>query len=77
MSRDQLRLRGREIAKDLAQSEPQDLIPGFGDFKAEVVFASIWDRPNLPKPDRALCTLAALSVLQRHAALEANVGGLQ
>jgi 4-carboxymuconolactone decarboxylase len=40
-------------------------MPGLDDFVAEVVYSGVWDRPNLSLPDRALCTLATLSVLQR------------
>jgi len=52
----------------------QDLVPGLDDFLAEVVYAGIWDRPGLAKPDRAICTLAALSVLQRLEPLKPMVG---
>jgi 4-carboxymuconolactone decarboxylase len=45
--------------------------PGADDFLAEVVYAGIWDRPGLAKADRAICTLAVLSVLQRLEPLEA------
>lgn len=73
MSRMDLRKRGAAVASSLGQASPRDLVPGFDDFKAEVVFAGIWDRPNLSRPDRAVCTLAALSVLQRLDALRAFV----
>ncbi|MFM9941543.1 MAG: carboxymuconolactone decarboxylase family protein [Hyphomicrobiaceae bacterium] len=65
MSRKTANQRGRDVAASLGRSGTPELVPGFNDFKAEVVFAGIWDRPHLGKPDRAICTLAALSVLQR------------
>jgi 4-carboxymuconolactone decarboxylase len=74
MSRDEQRKRGYEVGKQLGLGTGPELVPGFGDFRAEVVFAGIWDRPNLAKPDRAICTLAALSVLQRLGALKPVVG---
>jgi len=69
MTRIDRRDRGRLVATELGQAEPHELVPGFADFMAEVVFAGVWDRPGLAKPDRALCVLAALAVLQRHEAL--------
>jgi len=74
MSRIDNRRHGNARAAALGQIVETELIPGFEDFKAEVVFAGIWDRPHLAKPDRALCTLAALSVLQRLDALTSYVG---
>jgi 4-carboxymuconolactone decarboxylase len=74
MSRDEQRKRGYAIGKELGLGTGPEPVPGFGDFRAEVVFAGIWDRPNLAKPDRAVCTLAALSVLQRLTALKPVVG---
>lgn len=73
MSRDALRERGRKVAAELKQPTSGHVIPGFDDFKAEVVYGAIWDRPGLAKPDRALATLAALSVLQRHDALASGI----
>lgn len=65
MTRIENRQRGQKLARDMGLAVSTKVIPGFDDFSAEVIFAGIWDRPNLAKPDRALCTLAALSVLQR------------
>ncbi len=71
MSRTEQRNRGHQVQTALGQATPGELVPGFDDFKAEVIFAGIWDRPHLGKPDRAICTLAALSVLQRLDSLKA------
>jgi 4-carboxymuconolactone decarboxylase len=65
MSRIQLRERGREVAMRLGQLAAPAAVPGLDDFKAEVVFGGVWDRPHLDLADRAICTLAVLSVLQR------------
>jgi 4-carboxymuconolactone decarboxylase len=74
MTRETLRKRGRQVAADLGQVAARSLVPGLDDLIAEVVYGSIWDRPNLALPDRALCTLAALSVLQRLPPLKTMVG---
>ncbi|MGE0766139.1 MAG: carboxymuconolactone decarboxylase family protein [Hyphomicrobiaceae bacterium] len=74
MSRDQQRMRGQRVRDELRLDGGPSLVPGFDDFMAEVVYAGIWDRPGLGKPDRAICTLAALSVMQRLGALEAMTG---
>jgi 4-carboxymuconolactone decarboxylase len=65
MSRDMLRERGQEIAARLGQPAPRASVPGLDDLIAEVVYGGVWDRPNLGLADRAICTLAVLSVLQR------------
>jgi 4-carboxymuconolactone decarboxylase len=65
MSRKQLRVRGREVAARLGQLDAPARVPGFDDFKAEAVFAGVWDRPHLELADRAICSMAVLSVLQR------------
>ncbi len=71
MSRDDLIKHGKAVRTSLAQTPAAtESAPGFEDFMAELEFAGIWDRPNLAKPDRAICTLAALSVLQRLDALD-------
>ncbi|MBF8288890.1 MAG: hypothetical protein HW381_1998, partial [Candidatus Rokubacteria bacterium] len=39
--------------------------PGFRQMMTEAVFGGIWSRPGLALADRMICTLAALSLLQR------------
>ncbi len=73
MSRDALRKRGHEIAARLGQAATREAVPGLDDFIAEVVHGGVWGRPNLGLADRAICTLAVLSVLQRLAALKPMV----
>ena len=65
MSRNSLRRRGKEIAARLGLAAAGAEAPGLDDFLAEAVYGSIWDRPHLALADRAICTLAVLSVLQR------------
>lgn len=71
MSRDSQRKRGQELRASLGLGGRPEAAPGTDDFLAEVVYAGIWDRPGLAKADRAICTLAVLSVLQRLEPLEA------
>ena len=65
MSRETQRKRGQDVRAEFGLGGAREAVPGLDDFMAEVVYAGIWDRPGLAKPDRAICTLAALSVLQR------------
>jgi len=69
MSRNTLR-DGNEIAVRLGLDASQSPVPGFAGLKDEMVYGGIWARPNLVLADRAICTLAVLSVLQRLAALK-------
>jgi alkylhydroperoxidase/carboxymuconolactone decarboxylase family protein YurZ len=74
VSREALRRRGKEIAARLGLDDIRALVPGLDDLTAEVVYGGIWDRPDLGLADRAICTLAVLSVLQRLAPLKPMVG---
>jgi 4-carboxymuconolactone decarboxylase len=74
MSRDRLRERGKDIASRLGLDGPPSPLPGLDDLIAEVVHGGVWGRPNLAFEDRAICTLAVLSVLQRLHALKPMVG---
>lgn len=61
-TRQDLRRQGHGVRDALGLPPPApDLLPGFGDFLAEVAYGAIWDRPHLSKPDRMLCTLAVCS----------------
>ena len=75
MTREDMRRRGVELGKGLGQpvDARREVVPGLADFTAEVVYAGIWDRPHLAVPDRLVCTLAALGLLQRFAQLERMV----
>ena len=73
MSRHALRQRGKDIASRLGLDATPSPVPGLDDLIAEVVHGGIWGRPNLALADRALCSLAALSVLQYLAPLKTMV----
>lgn len=76
MTRDELRQRGLAVRDELglAPSAGGEPLPGFDDLFAEVSYGGIWERPHLGKTDRAICTLAVLSPLQRLPQLEAMIG---
>jgi hypothetical protein len=74
MSRDALREEGEDIAARLGLDAPTSLVPCLDDLMTEVVHGGVWRRPNLDLADRAICTLAVLSVLKRLAPLKAIVG---
>jgi 4-carboxymuconolactone decarboxylase len=73
MTRAALREQGKDIAIRLGIDAPQSPVPGLDDLMAEMVHGGIWARPNLALADRAICTLAVLSVLQRLAPLKPMV----
>lgn len=62
-TRQDQRQRGHAVRDELKLPAPAapDLLPGFGDFMAEVAYGGIWDRPHLSRHDRMLCTLAVCS----------------
>lgn len=73
MSRATARKQGREIAASLGLDATRSPVPGLDDLMAEVVYAGVWGRANLAPAERAICTLAVLSSLQRLASLAAMV----
>jgi 4-carboxymuconolactone decarboxylase len=75
MTREELRMRGAELRKQLGLAASGEPVPGFTDFADEVVYGGIWDRPGLPLADRMVCTLSALSALGRPEELKPLVGG--
>ena len=75
MTRKDLRKRGAALRERLGMAAGAEAVPGFADFTAEVVYGGVWDRPNLALADRMVCTLSALSVLQRPAELRPMTAG--
>ncbi len=73
MTRDELRKRGEEMRARLGVDASEETVPGFADFTAEAVYGGVWARPGLPLRDRMVCTLSALSVLERPAELKPMV----
>lgn len=79
MTREQLRQQGETTRAGLfgpVNQEPE----GFGTLLTEAVHGAVWNRPGLGRPDRMLCTLAALAVwprlrqLRRHIAAALELG---
>jgi 4-carboxymuconolactone decarboxylase len=69
MSRATARKQGRQIAASLGLDATPSPVPGIDDLMAEVVYAGVWGRAQLAPAERAICTLAVLSSLQRLASL--------
>lgn len=76
VTRSTLRKAGKAVRERLGQaaSVPGRSVPGFGDWADEVIYGGIWGRPGLALPDRMICTLATLSLLQRLDSLKVMVG---
>jgi alkylhydroperoxidase/carboxymuconolactone decarboxylase family protein YurZ len=76
VTRSALRKVGRATRERLGQpaAPAGRSVPGYGDWADEVIYGGIWSRPGLALPDRMVCTLAALSLLQRLDALKTMVG---
>jgi 4-carboxymuconolactone decarboxylase len=72
-TREQLRQQGDVTRTQLfgaATPEPQ----GFGTLLTEAVHGAIWNRPGLARPERMLCTVAALAVWPRLRQLRRHIG---
>ena len=70
MSREAIRNRGKEIAAALGLDPSRSPVPGLDDLMTELVYGGVWGRPNLELAERAICTLAVLSSLQRLSSLK-------
>jgi len=73
MSREALRQQGKQIMAALGLQSAPSPVPGLHDLMAEVVYGGVWGRPKLALADRAICTLAVLSSLQRLPSLKSMV----
>lgn len=51
----------------------QELSQNFSDLTQDVLFGTVWERPELSKRDRSLITVAALTVLYRTDQLKGHV----
>src|SRR5690242_20721833 len=75
-----LRRRGEATRSCLFGASITTEPPGFGTLLTEAVHGAVWNRPGLARPDRMLCTLAALAVwprlrqLRRHIAAALDLG---
>jgi len=80
--RNELRRRGADVRKELGlqREDATEALPNFDDFINEVAFGGIWDRPNLARADRMICTLAVLGLgphagqLRQHVASALDLG---
>ena len=79
MTREQLRQQGETTRTGLFGATTHEPA-GFGTLLTEAVHGAVWNRPGLARPDRMLCTLAALAVwprlrqLRRHIAAALELG---
>ena len=73
MSREALRQQGKGIMAALGLQSAPSPVPGLHQLMAEVVYGGVWGRPKLALADRAICTLAVLSSLQRLPSLKSMV----
>ena len=79
-TREQLRQQGETTRANLFGSSAAEEPKGFGTLLTEAVHGAAWNRPGLAKPERMLCTLAALAVwprlrqLRRHIAAALDLG---
>ncbi len=78
MTRQDLRRLGEQTLHHLFRDASQQ--PGFANLLTEPVFGGVWNRPGLSRPDRMLCTIAALGTgprlrsLRRHIAAGLDLG---
>jgi 4-carboxymuconolactone decarboxylase len=49
---------------------PYEAVPQFGRLRDEVLYADVWNQPELNKRDRSLVTCAILAALGKNAELE-------
>jgi 4-carboxymuconolactone decarboxylase len=65
VAREKHRSLGLNIRAQLNISEDNNLPSGFRDLVTDTAYAGVWARPGLALPDRMICTLTALTILQR------------
>jgi 4-carboxymuconolactone decarboxylase len=52
---------------------PYEALPKLGELRDSVLFGDIWERPQLPKRDRSLITVAVLTALYRTEELKGHM----
>ncbi len=72
MTRQSLRQAGEATLNDLFGTAAQP--PGLANLLTEPAFGGVWNRPGLSRPDRLLCTVAALATGPRLRALRRYLG---
>ena len=73
MSREALRQHGEDLVATLGLKSAPSPLPGLDDLMLEVVYGGVWGRARLALADRAICSLAVLSALQRLPSLKSMV----
>jgi alkylhydroperoxidase/carboxymuconolactone decarboxylase family protein YurZ len=73
-TREQLRRQGEATRQELFGSAAAEEPRGFGTLLTEAVHGAVWNRPGLARPERMLCTLAALAVWPRLRQLRRHIG---
>lgn len=75
MTRHEQRQQGRALREQLGiEHDTTEAVAGYSEFADEVIYGGIWARPGLALVDRMICTLSALSPLQRLDALGRHIG---
>lgn len=64
----------RDALFPVAESALANRASGFDDLMAELVYANVWARPGLSRPDRMACTLAVLCAMQNLSQLRRHLG---
>ena len=63
----------REGAPATGFAYPPEIAEDFGALSISTVMGDVWSRPGLPKPQRAMCTIAALTVMDKPEQLKAYI----
>jgi 4-carboxymuconolactone decarboxylase len=74
VTRENYRSLGIDIRAQLNISEDDNLPSGFRDLVTDTAYAGVWARPGLALPDRMICTLTTLTILQRLPHLRRYIG---
>lgn len=73
--REERRRRGEAVRAEMfADDGVREDVPGFAGLADELIYGTIWSRPGLARPDRMICTLAALGATERLPQLRRYVG---
>ncbi len=54
-------------------NDPYAIVPKLGELRDNVLFGDIWERPQLPKRDRSLITVAVLTAMYRTEELRGHI----
>jgi 4-carboxymuconolactone decarboxylase len=74
VSRRDHRKKGADLRAQLKLPPREDLAPGFQDLVTDIAYGGVWARSELAVSDRMICTLSALTLLQRLPHLRRYIG---